>query len=253
MQHQYQTSLRCEACLSEVRGGLDGEERIDSWSVDLKSPQKALVVESNVPESMVRESVQRIFGEHGYTIEPLTFSIGIGKTSKDSSESGSGFKLSSYWPLALVVIHLFLACGYLAWRDAKDFPWSPMSPMADFMGGFFIVFAFFKWLSVPKFADAFATYDVIAKRLRIYALAYPAIETGLGIAFLFRVFPLATNLLTSFVMAVGLIGVVSAVRSGRSIQCACLGTAFNLPMSIVTIVENSVMLMMALVGLWHLR
>lgn len=211
------------------------------------------MVESEVAEATVRQAVKQIFAEHGYTAEPLTFSIGRSKPETASFESESDFRLSNYWPLGLVVLHLLLACGYFAWRDTADFSWSTMSLMADFMGGFFIVFAFFKWLNVIKFADAFSTYDVIAKRSRIYALAYPAIETGLGSAFMFRLFPLATNLITGLVMAVGLVGVVSAVRSGRSIQCACLGTAFNLPMSVVTIVENSVMLIMALLGLWHLR
>jgi hypothetical protein len=46
-------------------------------------------------------------------------------------------------------------------------------------------------------------------------------------------------------MAVGLAGVIRAVVSKQSIRCACLGTGFNLPMSTVTIIENSVMLVMA--------
>ena len=54
------------------------------------------------------------------------------------------------------------------------------------------------------------------------------------------------NILTAVIMSVGLIGVIAAVRKKQTIQCACLGTAFNLPMSVVTIIENSVMLAMAL-------
>jgi|GEM_PF-3436074 len=62
-------------------------------------------------------------------------------------------------------------------------------------------------------------------------------------------FPVATNLATALIMAIGLVGVISAVRRKQAIQCACLGTVFNFPMSVVTIVENSAMLAMAVIML----
>ena len=118
--------------------------------------------------------------------------------------------------------------------------------MTYFMGFFFLGFAFFKLLNISKFADAFSTYDIVAKRSRIYALAYPWIEVGLGLMFITGTWLLAANVITAAVMSVGLIGVISAVRKKQAIQCACLGTAFNLPMSVVTIIENSVMIAMAI-------
>jgi hypothetical protein len=50
---------------------------------------------------------------------------------------------------------------------------------------------------------------------------------------------------TLVVMVVGTIGVVNAVVRGRDIQCGCLGTMFDLPMSTVTIVEDVAMALMA--------
>ena len=47
-------------------------------------------------------------------------------------------------------------------------------------------------------------------------------------------------------MFVGLIGVSKSVIQKSKIQCACLGTVFNLPMSYITIIENGIMLSMAL-------
>jgi len=47
-------------------------------------------------------------------------------------------------------------------------------------------------------------------------------------------------------MFVGLIGVSKSVIQKSMIQCACLGTVFNLPMSYITIIENGIMLSMAL-------
>jgi hypothetical protein len=43
-----------------------------------------------------------------------------------------------------------------------------------------------------------------------------------------------------------MIGVSRSVIQKTNIQCACLGTVFNLPMSYVTIIENGIMLIMAL-------
>jgi hypothetical protein len=117
------------------------------------------------------------------------------------------------------------------------------------MGFFFLGFAFFKLLNVTAFADVFGTYDIIAKRSRAYGLAYPFIELALGLVFLSNQFPAVSSLATIVVMGIGLIGVMAAVQKKQAIQCACLGTVFNLPMSIVTIIENSVMILMAAVML----
>lgn len=41
------------------------------------------------------------------------------------------------------------------------------------------------------------------------------------------------------------IGVIQSVLNKKTIQCACLGAVFNLPMSTVTIVEDLLMVVMA--------
>ena len=57
------------------------------------------------------------------------------------------------------------------------------------------------------------------------------------------------NAITAVVMAVSLAGVLRAVFSKRAIRCACLGTVFKLPMSTVTIIEDGLMLAMAVLAL----
>lgn len=76
-------------------------------------------------------------------------------------------------------------------------------------------------------------------------MAYPWLEVALGLMFLLGWFPLLANSITLAIMLIGLFGVVAAVRRKQAIQCACLGTVFNLPMSSVTIIENSIMALMA--------
>jgi hypothetical protein len=57
--------------------------------------------------------------------------------------------------------------------------------------------------------------------------------------------PLYTNIFAFIIMGISTIGVANALRHRQKIQCACLGTVFELPMSTVTIIENTTMIAMA--------
>ena len=113
------------------------------------------------------------------------------------------------------------------------------------MAGFFITFSFFKLLNLKAFAETYSMYDIVAKRIKAYGFIYPFIELALGIAFLTRFNPIATNIATLIVMSISIIGVLQSVLNKRKIQCACLGAVFNLPMSTVTIIEDALMIVMS--------
>lgn len=113
------------------------------------------------------------------------------------------------------------------------------------MAGFFIVFSFFKLLDLPGFANSYAMYDLLAKRCKSYAYTYPFIELGLGLAYIVQLHMTAVYWVTLIVMGFSTIGVILAVSKKQTIQCACLGTGFNLPMSTVTIIEDVAMVAMA--------
>ena len=120
-----------------------------------------------------------------------------------------------------------------------------MAFMAHFMAGFFLVFSFFKLLDLSGFAKSYAGYDLLAMRMPAYGYVYPFIELGLGIAYLVAPHEALTSMATIVVMGLSAIGVLRAVLNKQRIQCACLGTVFNLPMSTVTIVEDLLMVAMA--------
>ena len=107
-------------------------------------------------------------------------------------------------------------------------------------------FSFFKLLDVAAFANAYQSYDIIASKFKIYGYVYPFIELLLGFAYLFFYDYTITNSITAIIMFVSIIGVIRSVLSKSEIQCACLGTVLNLPMSYVTIIEDAIMLIMAL-------
>lgn len=159
-----------------------------------------------------------------------------------SRPSGTPAWLVTYKPILLVFGYILLTViGFLAATGS----WDGALAMRLFMAGFFLVFSFFKFLDVAGFASVFRGYDLVARVLPGYGRAYPFIELVLGLAYLTNAAPAATNIATAIIMAVGLVGVIRAVVSKQSIRCACLGTGFNIPMSTVTIIENSVMLVMA--------
>ena len=152
-----------------------------------------------------------------------------------------------YRPLLLVLAYVI---GATALTQSMAGRWDARQAMTHFMGFFFLGFAFFKLLGVRGFADAFATYDPIAQRIRGYGLAYPFIELTLGGLYVTGYYVTWANVAVIGLLGIGLIGVVRSVRQGQAVQCACLGTAFDLPMSSVTIAENSVMIAMAAGMLW---
>ena len=90
-------------------------------------------------------------------------------------------------------------------------------------------------------------YDPFAKRAPIYGYIYPFIEVLLGIMFLTRFQVNIALILTVIVLGITTIGVTQTLINKKSIKCACLGTTLNLPMTEATLIENALMIIMALI------
>jgi Methylamine utilisation protein MauE len=115
-----------------------------------------------------------------------------------------------------------------------------------FMGWFFVIFAIFKLVDLRGFAAGFSMYDLLARRSRFYAIAYPFIELGLGIAYLARYLPQWVNLATVILMSLGSAGVINSLRKKQKIHCACLGAWIKLPLGTISLLEDLGMGLMAL-------
>ena len=227
--------MTCMGCVAKVKSQFESHSEITSAHIDLE--KKAAVLTMTRPLEV--HELQTILGNGGkYNIDSID-------TPLFSKEEQSN--LSTYKPL--VLIFLFIA-GITTIVSFEDGRLDHTLWMRYFMAGFFIVFSFFKFLDLRGFVDSYMMYDVVAKRIRGYGFIYPFIELGLGLAYLINFEPRITYITTIVVMAVGSIGVVNSVISKRAIKCACLGAVFNLPMSTVTIIENSLMIVMAAFMLW---
>jgi hypothetical protein len=149
---------------------------------------------------------------------------------------------------------LFLIFGYITVAAIllNYNPWDSSNFMLDFMGLFYIVFSFFKLLDLKGFPESFKMYDPLAKVIPAYGWVYPFIELALGVLFLMRIqIPLAL-IITLIILGITTIGVTKTLLDKKSIQCACLGTALKLPMTKATFIENSIMIVMAIVMLLNM-
>ncbi len=152
------------------------------------------------------------------------------------------FKLKTYMPLIIIfsIIILFTAIKALYTQEL-----TAASLMIDFMAGFFIIFGGFKASRLKAFAEAYALYDIIAKRSKIYAHTYPFIEIGLGLAFLLGYELIIVSWITLVLMSINSIGAYMGIRNKKVLMCVCLGTVFKLPMSYVSLAEGVLMVVMA--------
>lgn len=232
------TGMHCGACVAKVTAAL--RPFADDVNVTLVPPQ-AVLSDDRAGVADLQAALSKI---GNYSIAAATAAAPKAGSSiaddRDDPEPRSW--IVTYQPLILIVGYIAIA-AFAGTSVAGGIDWQAW--MTNFMAGFFLVFSAFKFLNLRGFADAYASYDLLAKRWHGWGLIYPFLELGLGLAYLFRVAPTATNFATLLLMGFSSLGVISALRAKRQIVCACLGTVLKLPMSTVTLVEDLGMAAMA--------
>ncbi len=242
MTHTYKINgMHCGSCIEKVRNAIASLPDIEKVVVTL-NPQQAIVTMKRHIETEKLNSAVKSAGS--YTLEESNDSY-----IQTNHESLNPFAVKdekvtfwTYKPLILIFLYLI---GLTALAEINRGTFSLMHSMNHFMGGFFLFFSFFKFLNLAGFADAYSTYDIVAKKWKGYGFVYPFIELALGISYLFEYSPVTTNVITLLIMSVSSVGVIQSVLKKNKIQCACLGTIFNLPMSTITIIEDLLMAAMA--------
>ena len=145
----------------------------------------------------------------------------------------------TYKPLIVILGMALVGAGALSYGGLLPF-------MNGLMGLFLLFLATLKLFDLNGFAKSFAQYDPLATQMPVYGQVYPFIELLLGALYLAVLYPLFTNLLLIIILAVSTAGIIKSLQTGKSLQCGCVGTGFNLPLEKVTVFENSVMILMAL-------
>jgi copper chaperone CopZ len=231
------SGMTCNHCVARVQAAL--APFADEVLVTLKPPQVKFTRKKTDIETL--NSALKTIGNYHIGAQIKEIEVKENKVADPESPT-----LASYKPLILVFAYILLITLLLEFRHGT---FQLHRFMPNFMAGFFLVFSFFKFLDLRGFAQSYAMYDLLAKKIPAYGLIYPFIELALGAAYLLAYRPMLINTITLIVMAFSSLGVILAVMNKQKIRCACLGTGFNLPMTTVTIVED---LLMAVMAAWML-
>lgn len=248
MTHTYNISgMTCEGCVAKVSHLLKQLPEVTNVSINLEKGEAEIEMSKHIETPVLQEALKdypkyKLAGqEHHHNTKPRNIFEEV--TSAEEEKSW----IATYKPILLIFGYI-TAISMIAGNTGEGFSW--MTFMRVFMSGFFLTFSFFKMLDLNGFADSYAMYDVVAKKIRNWGYIYAFIELGLGLAFALNFQPVFTNAFTAIVMSVSLIGVLQSVLNKQKIQCACLGAVFNLPMSTVTIIEDALMIIMSVAMLF---
>ena len=232
MRHTYKvTGMTCSSCEAKVKSKLLSISDVTSADVSKDNNTATITMDKHINLNILQE----VLGG-----EKSKYQISATQHSEAAEQTKSW--IETYKPILL--IFGYIGVGTLVVQFSNE-TFNTMQWMQHFMAGFFLVFSFFKLLNIKGFAESYAMYDVVAKRLPKWGYIYALIELGLGIAFLTNFQPIITNWVTLAVMCISIIGVLQSVLNKKKIQCACLGDVFKLPMSTVTIIEDGLMILMS--------
>lgn len=238
MKHTYKvTGMTCNGCRTSVEDKLNAMDGVIKATVNLEKSEAVIEMAKHV----TTDAIQKVLPEK-YTIsEKNIFQTEVPLVETPKSD------LQQLFPLFLIFGYITIAAVLLNYN-----PWNSSGFMLDFMGLFYIVFSFFKLLDLKGFPESFKMYDPLAKVIPFYGWVYPFIELALGFLFLMRIeIPIAL-VVTLIILGITTLGVTKTLLDKKSIQCACLGTALKLPMTKATFIENSIMIVMAIIMLLNL-
>jgi cation transport ATPase len=231
------SGMTCNGCRASVEEALTAVSNVEDVSVDLESQTATITMNTHIEVEVFQNALS-----DKYTISELT-TQNVFKSS--TSEIPKESEMKQLFPLFLILGYILIAAILL-----NKSPWDTNGFMLDFMGLFYIVFSFFKFLDLKGFPQSFRMYDPLAKVLPVYGWIYPFIEAALGLMFLMRFQTTIALFVTLVVLGITTYGVTKTLLDKKSIQCACLGTALKLPMTKATFIENSIMIVMALLMIY---
>lgn len=187
--------------------------------------------------------------EHGVKTTPQTFIGGariggyedllryFGKAVPDP-------KATSYKP----VIAVFAMTALMAMAASMAVLGTPFTVRA---GEWFIAFsmcvlAMLKLQNLESFATMFLNYDLLARRWVPYSYIYPFAEGLAGVLMAAGILRAVSVPVALFIGGVGAVSVFHAVYiQKRELKCACVGGSSNVPLGFVSLLENVMMIAMA--------
>lgn len=200
-----------------------------------------------------REETDAFKAEHNVKTTPQTFINGariggyddlrrhLGKAIRDP-------KAVTYRPVIAVfavTLLMALAASYAAYGSVFT-----VRAAEWFVGFTMAVLAILKLQNIEGFSTMFLNYDLLAKRWVRYGYAYPFAEAGAGILMIAGALNWISIPVALFIGTIGAVSVFKAVYvDRRELKCACVGGDSNVPLGFVSLIEN---LMMVAMAIWML-
>ena len=239
MTHTYNiTGITCSSCVAKVKSELLKLGDVTSADVQIEAPQATISMQKHIPVGQLQEAISKAGEKYKITEADGGMHSLMAVTDEKTGDS--------YLPIFLIFGYI-AGASLLVQLTSRHF--DVMEWMRHFMAGFFLVFSFFKLIKLDGFAEGYATYDIVAQKVKGYGYIYPFIELALGIAFLVNYNPFITNMAALIIMSVSSIGVIQSLLKKTPFQCACLGTVIQLPLSKVTLFEDLLMVAMSAIAL----
>ncbi len=197
-----------------------------------------------------RDEIDAFKAKHGVATTPQTFIAGtrIGGYDDLAAHFGKAAPSSetkSYQPvIALFAVAALLAIA-ITWLvlgttlAGRTIEW--------FIAISMVLLGLQKLQDIDRFATMFLGYDLLAQRWVRYAHIYPFIETGAGLLMLAGVLTIIAAPAALFIASIGAYSVYKAVYiDKRDLKCACVGGDSRVPLGFVSLLENLMMIGMAL-------
>jgi glutaredoxin len=197
-----------------------------------------------------RPDIDAFKTEHGVKTTPQVFIAGERIGGYDDLRTWFGHRprdadAPSYLPVAAVfgtAAALALAASQAAFGalfTGQALVWAIAFAMA--------LLAMLKLRDVRGFATMFLGYDLLARRWVPYATIYPFAEGLAGVLMAAGVLRWLSIPVALFIGTVGAVSVIKAVYvDRRDLKCACVGGDSHVPLGFISLVENVLMIGMAL-------
>jgi copper chaperone CopZ len=227
----YIKGMTCNSCKEKIEGVLKDTSNIDSFEISFDS--RSVTLDSK--EDVSIETLNHALAQKGDFM--LT----------DKKPSSALQVLKKFAPL---ITMFALVTAYTIYGQVSFGSFYLHHAMADFMGAFFLLFGLLKVINLHKFAVSYGKYDLIAQKVPAWGYVYPLFELAFAYAYFTQTHLLLVNFFVFVLMSLKAYSVNKKLSKGESIQCACLGAFFNIPITKVTVIEDVVMALMACVMLF---
>ncbi len=196
-----------------------------------------------------REAVDEFKATHSVSTTPQTFidEVRIGGFDALSEYFGKPpieKDAVTYQPVIALFAVAFALAVAVTWlmRGTLIVP----QTLAWFISIAMVLLGLQKLQNIETFATMFLNYDLLAQKWVRYGYVYPFVETVAGLLMMMGVLTWLSAPATLVVAGIGAISVIKAVYvDKRELKCACLGDS-RVPLGFVSLVENLMMIGMAL-------